>query len=237
MFGRIPETPYDLHFEVIGIPVRIHPAFFLVSAIMGFSQGWAATLGVNVLVVILLWTLVVFVSILIHELGHAVMAQRFGWPPRITLYHFGGLASFQPTHGYTPTRSVLISLAGPGAGFVLFGMIYALEQYIIRNQIVVSPLVGYLIIQLKFVNLWWGLVNLLPVYPLDGGQVAEQVCRRLDPYRGMENTFKLGIIVGIGVAILAWQKTNEGYVALLFLFLAFNNYQFLEQTRGRGGPW
>jgi len=87
------------------------------------------------------------------------------------------------------------------------------------------------------VNLWWGLVNLLPVYPLDGGQVAQQVCQRLDPYRGMANTFKLGIIVGVGVAIVAWQKADETYVALMFLLLAFNNYQMLEQTSGRRGPW
>ncbi|MBD3676388.1 MAG: hypothetical protein HUJ26_22995 [Planctomycetaceae bacterium] len=185
---------------------------------------------------ILLFTIVVFVSVLIHELGHAVTARRFGWPPHITLYHFGGLASYQPTYGYTPARRVLISLAGPGAGFVLFGIIYAAEQYLIRNHVAVTPVVGYLIVQFKFVNLWWGLLNLLPIYPLDGGQVAEQVCRKINPYRGMENTFKLGIIVAVIVAIFAWQRMGQTYMALMFLFLAFNNYQFLEQTRGRGGP-
>ena len=99
MFGQVPQTQYDLHFQVLGIPVRIHPAFFVLCVIMGFSEGWARELQVNVLVPILLWTGVVFVSILVHELGHALMARNFGWPPNITLYHFGGLASFQPSYG------------------------------------------------------------------------------------------------------------------------------------------
>ncbi|MDC0273986.1 MAG: site-2 protease family protein [Planctomycetaceae bacterium] len=237
MFGQVPQTQYDLHFQVLGIPVRIHPAFFVLCVIMGFSEGWARELQVNVLVPILLWTGVVFVSILVHELGHALMARNFGWPPNITLYHFGGLASFQPSYGYTPTRSVLISLAGPGAGFILYGVVIAVEYLMAQQGIQQTPMMFYIFFQMKFVNLWWGLVNLLPVYPLDGGQVAQQICQRLDPYRGLANTFKLGIIVGVGVAIVAWQKTNDTYVALMFLFLAFNNYQMLEQTSGRRGPW
>jgi len=237
MFGQIPQTEYDLHFQVFGIPVRIHPAFFIVSAIMGFSRDWADALRVNVLVPILLWTGVVFLSILVHELGHALMARSFGWPPRITLYHFGGLASYNPSYGYTSTRSVLISLAGPGAGFVLYGIVLVAEYYVVNQGIMITPIMYYLLIQLKFVNLWWGLVNLLPVYPLDGGQVAEQACRKLNPYRGMEYTFKLGIVVGVAVAIIAWQRVSDGYVAILFLVLAFNNYQLLEQSTGRRGPW
>jgi len=244
MFGQIPETPYDLHFRALGIPVRVHPAFFVVSAIMGFSPGWAADLGVNVFSVVLLWISIVFVSILVHELGHALMARTFGWPPSIVLYHFGGLAYYSPHYGYTPTRSVLISLSGPGAGFVLYGVTVGVEFLLLRQDVRITPVLYYILLQMKFVNLWWGLVNLLPVYPLDGGRVAEQICKRIDPYRGMEYTFKLGIIAAIAAAIAFYYFerpeslfSREAYPALLFVILAFNNFQMMQQYSGRGGPW
>lgn len=242
MFGQIPETPYDLHFRILGIPVRVHPAFFVVSAIFGFSPGWARVLGVNSLIVVGLWTLVVFVSILVHELGHALMARTFGWPPNILLYHFGGLAYYSPHHGYTSTRSVMISLAGPGAGFILYGLTVGVRYLVFQRDPFPPPVLQYIFIQMEFVNLWWGLVNLLPVYPLDGGRVAEQVCKRIDPYRGMEYTFKLGIIAAIGAAVAFYlyrrpEDFRDAYPCLLFLFLAFNNYQMMEQYSGRGGPW
>lgn len=242
MFGQIPETPYDLHFRVLGIPVRVHPAFFVISAIMGFSPGTAGILGMNTLIVVLIWIGIVFVSILVHELGHAFMARYFGWPPNILLYHFGGLAMYSPYSGHTPTRSVLISLSGPGAGFVLYGVTRLVEHLAYQRDPFPPPVVQYIFFQMRFVNLWWGLVNLLPVYPLDGGRVAEQVCKRIDPYRGMEYTFKLGILAAVGAAVAFYfyrrpVDFRDAYPSLLFLFLAFNNYQMMQQYSGRGGPW
>lgn len=245
MFGQIPETPYDLHFRVLGIPVRVHPAFFVLSAIIGFSPGWAAQLQVNQLVLIGLCTLIIFVSILIHELGHALLARYFGWPPHIVLYHMGGLAIYSPSYGHTPTRSVLISLAGPGAQFVLYGLTYGVEYLLKQKGVSITPILFYIILQMKFVNLWWPVLNLLPIYPLDGGKIAEQVCRRIDPYRGMEYTFKIGMIAAVGAAVAFFiyrrpeimDDTRAAFPCLLFLMLAFNNYQLMQQYSGRGGPW
>jgi Zn-dependent protease len=242
MFGQIPETSFDLHFRVLGIPVRIHPGFFIICAIFGFDAGLARAMGVNALVPVLLATGVLFVSILVHELGHALTARSFGWPPSIVLYHFGGLAYYTPHYGYTSTRSVLISLAGPGAGFVLYGITLGVEHLLIQRGVQFTFIMIYIFATMKFVNLWWGLVNLLPVYPLDGGRVAEQVCKRIDPYRGMEYTFKLGIVAALGAALAFYYYRRPdnllaAYPALLFLFLAFNNYQLMQQYSGRGGPW
>jgi stage IV sporulation protein FB len=240
MLGQIPETPYDLHFRILGIPTRVHPGFFVISAIMGWSEGWASVLKTSPFVVVLLWTVCVFVSILVHELGHAAMAQRFGWPPHIVLYHFGGLAIYSPTWGHTRGRSILISLAGPGAGFVLFGLVAAFEAIIIHQRLPISPFLAYALIQLKVINLVWGLVNLLPVYPLDGGRVAEEILRGIHPGRGMEWTLKLGIVTGALVALGMYQYLQPqsllgAYPVLLFLFLAFTNFQLLQQLTGRGG--
>ena len=242
MFGQIPETPYDLHFRALGIPVRVHPAFFVVAVIFGFQPEWARALDVNTFVVVALWTMIVFVSILVHELGHALMARSFGWPPSIVMYHFGGLAYYSPHSGHTSTRSVLISLAGPGAGFILYGATVGVKYLVFQRDPFPPPVLQYVFIQMEFVNLWWGLVNLLPVYPLDGGQVAEKICRRINPYRGMEYTFKVGIVAAVGAAAAFYyfdrpRSYQDAYPILLFLFLAFNNFQMLQQYSGRGGPW
>src|SRR5688500_3784168 len=84
-----PRSNGDLHFRVFGFPVRVHPYFWLVTAIMGLGSGDEGTAPMELLT----WVGVVFVSILVHELGHAFLQRRFGGRPWITLYGLGGLAS------------------------------------------------------------------------------------------------------------------------------------------------
>ena len=78
MFGTVAPTPFDLKFSIFGIPVRVHPLFWLVSVIMQWNVHDPRTT--------LIWVVCVFVSILIHELGHALTAKSYGWPPHIVLY-------------------------------------------------------------------------------------------------------------------------------------------------------
>ncbi|MEM1305575.1 MAG: M50 family metallopeptidase, partial [Planctomycetota bacterium] len=115
--GDPTPTSYDVNFRVLGFPVRVHPLFWVVALLL--SQG--ATGGLPVLV--LIWVVVMFVSILVHELGHAVLQQWFGGRPRIVLYGMGGLAISQgpPVSAW---RQVAIALAGPLAGFLLAGVVW-----------------------------------------------------------------------------------------------------------------
>lgn len=237
MLGPVPESPSDLRFPCLGIPVRVHPSFWLVGAIMGWSPGWALALGTNVLAVLLMWLACLFVSILVHEMGHALAARRFGWPPEIVLYYFGGVAMYRPTGGHTPSRSIFISFAGPLAGFCLFGLLVVFERSWLEAGRSFSPLTKYTLIQLKYINLWWGLVNLLPVLPLDGGRISEQVCMLLNRRRGLEFSIRVGILAAAGVAIFfALNKDTYGiYPVFLFGYLAFLNVQSLQAAQR--GPW
>ncbi|MGE3809434.1 MAG: peptidase, partial [Gemmataceae bacterium] len=85
MFADQAPTPYDLNFRLGSIPVRVNPWFWVISAILGFSAG--RELGFEFL---LAWIGCVFVSILIHELGHVGMGMVFGTRGHILLYSFGG---------------------------------------------------------------------------------------------------------------------------------------------------
>ncbi|MFK7818264.1 MAG: site-2 protease family protein [Planctomycetaceae bacterium] len=225
MFGRVPQTEFDLQFPVLGIPVRVHPLFWLMGAIMGFSPGWAQAMGVNVLGVICLWWMVIFISILVHELGHALVAEFFGWRSNIVLYHFGGLAYYDAFRGHTPWKRIAVSIAGPGAGFILAGFVIAFQFAATWNGwFEGSVIYEYLIGQLLFVNIGWGLVNLLPVYPLDGGQICREVLVLLKTRNPPLLSNRIGMFVGgfVGLVALNFGMT---YAGLMFLFLAFSNYQ------------
>jgi Zn-dependent protease len=239
MLGNSAPTPYDLRFSLLGIPVRVHPLFWLFSAMM----GWDADDPNRTL----LWIACVFVSILVHEFGHALSANAFGWPPEVVLYSFGGYAAFHPTFGHTRGRSVLILLAGPGAGFVLFGVIWCVTQLLLAQQVLSDDprfLIGdptastglrylsFVLVQMEFINLWWGLVNLLPVFPLDGGQIARNVLTGLRPREGLELSLKLSLLVGGGVAAYFFME-HRTYAGILFAALAIESLQNLQGTRYR----
>ena len=268
LMAEPPRTPYDLNFQVAGFPVRVHPLFWLISLIGGFSEGadgiWMIT-----------WMFVVFISILIHELGHAFLMRHYGRPAHIVLYMMGGLAieghdsphssspwsSFSTTdfgrRSRTPTEQIVISIAGPVAGFILAALVvlvvyatrgsvtFSLVQYVVPNfdiqlsgaQAENFRLLG-LIHALLYVNIFWGLMNLLPVYPLDGGQIAQQLFNVQDPWGGTVKSLWLSVIVGGAVALFGAFGLQSMFIALLFASLAASSYMTLQQMTGGGHrPW
>ncbi|HSO11633.1 MAG TPA: hypothetical protein VLT51_04610, partial [Anaerolineales bacterium] len=92
-----PPTQYDLRFSIAGIPVRVHPLFWLIALLLGSSGA---------LVEIPIWILVVFVSILVHELGHALAFRRYGIQSHIVLHAMGGLTIPESTPWGTGWASV-----------------------------------------------------------------------------------------------------------------------------------
>jgi stage IV sporulation protein FB len=214
-----------LAFRVLGTPIRVSPWFWVVGVILGYP---ALQAGAEFLAA---WLVVLFASILVHELGHALVARRFGYSPGILLYQFGGLASYRPDASHTAGRALAISLAGPGAGFVLLGVVLALRATVLPQA--ASPtgpdLLRFTVGSLIWINLWWGLMNLLPVVPLDGGQVCRVICHLLSPRRGITWSQGIGAVTG-GVAAVALFASGYMYAALLFGLLALGNVSAL-----RGG--
>jgi Zn-dependent protease len=258
-----PRTAYDLNFQVFGFPVRIHPLFWVAGFVLGFNGNAD---GISILV----WMLVLLVSILIHELGHAIMMRRFGRPAHIVLYLMGGLAiegedqqfsswsSYAPSNygrrSRTPTEQIIISFAGPAAGFILAAFVIV-GVFATGGQLEfyrVPPFVGAqlggalgenanlqnLVFQLLAFNIFWGLVNLLPVFPLDGGQIAMQLLIVNDAWGGTIKSLWLSVFVGGAIAVIAGVLFNNLFVAMLFASLAVSNYFTIQQATGGGGrPW
>lgn len=275
MFGNaIQETPWDLRFNVGPWPVRVHPMFWLMGLIMSGGGGG----GDYFLQMYFLGVLAFFISILVHELGHCWMMAYFGIRSSVVLYGGGGVAipdSFggRSRRALKPWQDILISFAGPLAGFLLLGFV-VLIAIGLNYQVVImwplltfgvsdgislgkifpiiiasptetsqlqTPFVNTFINLLLMMNLFWGFMNLLPVYPLDGGQIARQLFVMRDPWDGVRKSLILSCIVGAAVTLMSLSDRSL-WMTFLFGFLTYSCWIEL-QTMGSGGgrfnsrPW
>jgi stage IV sporulation protein FB len=243
-------TPYDLNFALAGVPVRVHPMFWLFTVLLGAADPVPLHL--------LIWVAAVFVSILVHEFGHSLAMRSFGWRSHIVLYSFGGLAIQDGAYGgferhgrggRDARTQIIISFAGPLAGFLFAALILAALRaggnattlrfggfglVTIEPELFVSFPLTLLVYDLLFCNIFWGLLNLLPIYPLDGGQISQQVLVTVNPSDGLRQSFMLSILAAGCVAILGYVKLDSIYMAMLFGYMAYQNYMILQSFRGGG---
>jgi Zn-dependent protease len=231
-------TQFDLHFRIFGIPVRVHPMFWLFSAILGWNYIRAG------LEYVLLWVGCTFISILVHELGHIFMGQAFGNRGHIVLYSFGGLAIGSNREPYRWQR-IAVSLAGPLAGFVLFGLVLLFDRFALPRIDLEGKMMLLLEVavdMLLFMNLIWGLLNLLPIWPLDGGQISQEICTGVSARNGMRVSlgisFALSALLAVhsllaanGRPLLPFLPFGGTYSAIFFGLLALESFQMLQQAQ------
>lgn len=204
-----------MRFRLFGVDVQVQMFFWLTTAFFAYQdliKGRYAMAAV--------WVAVVFVSVLVHELGHAFAIKRHGIEPEIALHGMGGTTSWMPHPSLTRIDHILISLAGPFAGFALGGLIYAAVRFAPGAVFRLPPLGQEAVWRLLEVNIGWGIMNLIPVLPFDGGHVLEQA---LGPRR-VKLTAAISALVAAGVAIAAL-KFQQWYIAMLFGMAAMQSFQ------------
>ncbi len=163
--------------RLFGVPVYISPYWFVIAGIfiLIYANDLAATLhGATRFVVAAAFVILLYISVLVHELSHCVVARGYGLPVRrILLYPLGGFSEIE-REPPTPGREFAVSAAGPALSLVLAGAGYGLMH-------VVSPdtIAGTLVSQLRWANLVVGIFNLLPGLPLDGGRMLRAVIWKL----------------------------------------------------------
>ena len=362
LLGEPNQTDFDLHFRCLGIPVRVHPGFWAIAALLSLPAGREP-------IPVLGFALAIFLSILIHEMGHALAFRNCGMKSHIVLYHFGGLAipdsvSNYVGYGkqYSSGSKIFVTAMGPGIqilsavllvlilrglgktdGFVTriagvpaawtadpLGVVeeikrmegasrpyYRLEQFpeqsrpgiylVDRNndqRITREELADYaaaieasdqfateilalvkdkppgfyvpremlehlsgghrdvldradrgedelilwddverqIRVQNKFlsifcfgfiqIGLFWALMNLIPVYPLDGGQIARELFVISGVPNGVVNSLRLSIVSGVLTGLLGL-KLEMMFIAIMFFLLAYSSYQMLQRMQGR----
>ena len=173
-----PESgPGILIARPFGIPVFVSPYWFVIAGVFTFiyANDFAATWhGSTRFIVAAAFVVLLYLSVLVHELSHSVVARSYGLSVRrFLLYPLGGFSEIE-REPPTPGREFLVSAAGPALSLVLaaagFGLMHVVSPYTIP---------GELVKQLCWANLVVGLFNLLPGLPLDGGRMLRAVIWKL----------------------------------------------------------
>jgi len=206
-------------FRLFGIPVTIRPSFLVIAALIGFTSR-------RPIVYLVAFVAIVFVSILIHELGHALTARSYGAQVEIELNGIGGLTSWSvPDKELSPGQRALVAAAGSGVGVLFGGLVWLFDR-------LTGPyfeVAGFVVSTLIAVNVLWGLLNWLPVRPLDGGHLFTSLLQKVIPSRAEVIANVVFFMTAVGA--LAWALwTQRIFLALIAGWLLMG-----ELTRGRGG--
>lgn len=160
-------------FTLLKVPVTVGGSFLLMAALLGF-------LGRQEPLHILAWVFIVFFSILIHEYGHALTARSMGATVQIELNGLGGLTRWSvPEDSFGPGKRALVAGAGSAVGVAFGGLVW-----LVATQFgPYTEFVAFVINNLIWVNLFWGLLNWVPIRPLDGGHLLISLLQKIAPNR------------------------------------------------------
>ena len=210
-----------IRFSLFGIPIQIQPWFWISLAILGGGESANSKDGIVRLILFLLAGLI---SILVHELGHALTGRAFGARSQITLQAFGGFAAFAGAR-FTRPQHFLVTAAGPVAQLLLA----ALTFLAIPDLFLLTSVAGHFWKVLTGLSIVWALLNLLPVLPLDGGQMLNAL---LGPAR-LRLTLWITILSATTAALLVYQSQRFHHSIIFPVFLglfAWQAWQALKQT-------
>ena len=203
-------------FRIFGFPLHIEPWFFLTAWLIGGRQEplW-----------IVVWVVVVLVGVLAHELGHALVGRKLGLDPWIRLFAFGGMTAWRRSRPLSPGQQILISVAGPAVGIAIgVSVLVAMKTGLFAGA---SPAVIRVLEDILWVNLGWGVLNLLPILPLDGGHIATSIASIFLGAKGRIGARVLSIVLTVAIGL--WALTaGQWWMLLLAVFLTVSNVQALK---------
>lgn len=200
--------------RVAGIDLYLHSTFLLLLLFVGLGSGGLQSV---------FWVLSVFGCVLLHELGHALMARRFGiGTVDITLYPIGGVARLARMPR-APGAEILIALAGPAVNFAIAALLATLGIVSASELAVASDLQpGSFLGDLLWINLGLGLFNLLPAFPMDGGRVLRAALSGwMGRVRATSTAAKLGRTLAVVFGTIALIKTGNLIYVALAMFIYF----------------
>jgi Zn-dependent protease/CBS domain-containing protein len=214
--------------SIFGIPIYIDSSWLIIITLMTLANGsefanqwqpvlaWSAGLAM---------ALLLFASVLLHELGHSLAALSQGIQVNsITLFIFGGIAAID-RESKTPEEAFQVAIAGPAVSFMLFVLLAVVGKFLPDKSLLQS-----LAADLSRINLVLGLFNLIPGLPLDGGQVLKAAVWKLtgDRFAGVHWAAKTGKALGItaialGLFLVFLADDFSGLWIALIGWFAFKN--------------
>lgn len=216
-------------FRLGSIPVRVRITFLILAVFLGSAERDPKRLAA--------WVAIVFGSVLAHELGHALVGRAFGLAPQIELHGMGGTTSWIGGKNVGRGRSIAISLAGPFAGFIVAAVVMLATRTsladlgsILSGSRHGTSFRAYAIASALWVNVGWGIFNLIPVMPLDGGNVMHNVLGSFLGDRGEKAARFVSIGIAGTIAALGALAGNMWLLVLAGIFV-LSNVQALQQRK------
>lgn len=206
-------------FRLGSIPVEVQSSHLITSAIIGWVFLPRNPPPKMAVYLVVSWMLIVFVSVLVHELGHALASRLFGYQPSITLEGMGGHTRPNAPGPIPWGQDVLLTLAGP-----LFGLLLGVACWVSYVSMEPeSPVLDDILRRGYRANFFWAVVNMVPVLPLDGGRLTSVLAMRLfGRERGFLWAQMLAVVVCASVIIWAvTARPTQLFIAVFFLMYGF----------------
>lgn len=197
------------------IPISIYPFFWLLAA----GIGWINTSNI---LATLLWMVVILISVLVHEFGHALTALYFGQAPEIELIGFGGVTQRKGGGKLKLWQEFILVMNGPLAGLALGLLSFGLWQILMASNS--SSIATYMVQIAFYINVFWTVLNLMPVQPLDGGKLLSIVLEAIMGLRGIKIALFISLALSATLGLLFF-ALQEVLIGVVFLMLAFENYR------------
>ncbi len=201
-----------MKFSLFGVPVKIHWSFLII-AVFGLGRYTEPA-------DIVAWTAAVLVAVLLHESGHAFTARAYGGTGvSVTLFALGGFTTWVPRRDMGPGRQFVVSAAGSAVGIVV-----GLALLWLNRQGVFVDFPGWARVFVEtfiLVGLFWGVLNWIPLLPLDGGHMLQHALAIFWPRAAPRIAFAVSAVVGFGLIGLAFYL-GDMFLALFLMFIVFS---------------
>lgn len=199
-----------------GIPVRIHFTFPLILVIFGIRAAMTGGLGEALWTV--LFVLIVFVCVVLHEFGHSLQIMRYGIPVRdIVLLPIGGMARAERIPE-NPWQEIVVAISGPLVNFVLATIFFAILYFTGSSF---DPDVS-LVASLFWINIVLGVFNLVPAFPMDGGRILRGLLATRLPYlRATRYARAVGQLIALGFVVLGFISSSFIMLPVIAVFIFF----------------
>ena len=183
-------------------------------------------LGQGSLLQMVIWEVIIFVSVLFHEFGHALVATLFKQKCRIELVAMGGVTFFEGIK-LKAWKQFLITLSGPGFGFFLGSVAYLLLRVIPQQ----TGFIPVFLVNMQAINWFWSAVNLLPILPLDGGQLVRIVLEKFFHAKGVRYAFFFSMTISLISSVVLFLVSNF-FGGIIFFLFAYESFEGFRRTKG-----
>lgn len=216
----------DLSWRMFGTPVRVKIWFWIFMAFFGYlmlGQQWDTRGGQFFLINLAIWVACGFIAVLVHEMGHITAGRIFGYPGVIILSSFGGgaVGEYMRAHRW---QRIVIAASGPLAAFLFYGIIYLLTPTLASRILAIRDVdladhLNWALLFLVFQLVFWNILNLPPILPLDGGMIfKDAIGYVLGKYDFVVATI-VSVVIAFGIvaySLYKWRNPAAPYLDGVF---------------------